>query len=57
MDIKRIVFSAICIGLATVGLADPMTNYWVGGRGNWSDVLLGAGEAHPWAHVHDPVSG
>ena len=38
MDIKRIVLSAICMGLATAGLADPTTNYWVGGSGNWSDV-------------------
>ena len=37
MDIKRIVLSAICISLATVGLAQE-TFYWTGGSGSWSDL-------------------
>ena len=37
MDIKRIVLSAICIGLVTVGSARE-TFYWTGGSGDWSDV-------------------
>ena len=38
MDIKRIVLSAVCAGLATAVFAVPTTNYWVGGSGNWSEV-------------------
>ena len=37
MDIKRIVLSAVCIGLATAGLARE-TFYWTGGSGNWSNA-------------------
>ena len=37
MDIKRIVLSALCIGLATVGWARE-TFYWTGGSGDWSNV-------------------
>ena len=37
MDIKRIVLSAICVGLATAGWTRE-TFYWTGGSGNWSNV-------------------
>ena len=35
MDIKRVVLSAICVGLATAGWTRE-TFYWTGGSGNWS---------------------
>jgi len=37
MDIKRIVLSAVCAGLAAAGLARE-SFYWTGGSGRWSDI-------------------